>query len=186
MPDPSVPSVPLVPSSKENSPPRILIIDDNQSIHRDCELVFHEDEPNPELAADALRLYGTAIRPALVKPAYILDHALSGIEGVEKVREGLATGRIYQLAFVDIRMPGIDGGETIERLWQLDPRIQMVICTAYADYSQDDLWRRLGFTDKLLVLKKPFDSIEVTQLAITLTEKWHLAVQAALKLEQME
>jgi len=161
-------------------------VDDNQSIHRDFELVFHEDEPNPALAADALQLYGTAIQPALVKPTYILDHAISGAEGVQKVKEGLAAGRVYQLAFVDIRMPGIDGVETIERLWQLDPRIQMVICTAYADYSQDDLARRLGFTDKLLVLKKPFDSLEVTQLAITLTEKWYLTVQAALKLEQME
>src|SRR5260221_14774550 len=104
-----MPDASAIAPGKDNFPPRILIIDDNQSIHRDFELVFHEDERNPELAADALRLYGTAIRPALVKPAYILDHALSGIEGVEKVREGLATGRIYQLAFVDIRMPGIDG-----------------------------------------------------------------------------
>ncbi len=52
--------------------------------------------------------------------------------------------------------------------------------------SQEDLTRRLGHTDKLLLLKKPFDSIEVTQLARTLTEKWYLAWQAALKLEQME
>jgi DNA-binding response OmpR family regulator len=62
----------------------------------------------------------------------------------------------------------------------------MVICTAYADYSQEDLARRLGQSDKLLLLKKPFDSIEVTQLARTLTEKWYLARQAALKMEQME
>src|SRR6266446_5463340 len=171
---------------KDSFPPRILIIDDNESIHRDFNLVFHEDEPNPELATDALRLYGTAARPRLARPTYILDHALSGAEGIKKVEQGLADGQLYQLAFVDIRMPGIDGVETIERLWRLDARIQMVICTAYADYSQEDLERRLGFTDRLLVLKKPFDSLEVTQLAITLTEKWYLAVQAALKLEQME
>jgi DNA-binding response OmpR family regulator len=64
--------------------------------------------------------------------------------------------------------------------------MQIVICTAYGDYSQEDLVRRLGQTDKLLLLKKPFDSIEVTQLARTLMEKWRLARQAALKLEQME
>ncbi|HWY30203.1 MAG TPA: response regulator [Candidatus Acidoferrum sp.] len=102
------------------------------------------------------------------------------------VKRGTAEGRFYQLAFVDIRMPGLDGVETIAHIWQIDPRIQMVICTAYADYSQDDLIRKLGQTDKLLVLKKPFDSIEVTQLAITLTAKWFLARQAALKLEQLE
>ncbi len=83
-------------------------------------------------------------------------------------------------------MPGLDGVATVEQIWLVDPKIQIVICTAYADYSQEDLVQRLGRTDKLLVLKKPFDSIEVTQLARTLTEKWHLARQAALKLEQME
>jgi len=180
------PNPSTITSGKDDFPPRILIIDDNQGIHRDFELVFHEDEPNPELAADAARLYGAAVRPRLAKPVYILDHALSGAAGIEKIKRGLAEGRVYQLAFVDIRMPGIDGVETIERLWQLDPRIQMVVCSAYADYSQEDLAQRLGFTDKLLVLKKPFDSLEVTQLAMTLTEKWYLAVQAALKLEQME
>jgi len=104
-----MPDTSAIAPEKDNFPPRILIIDDNQSIHRDFELVFHADEANPELAADALRLYGTAIRPAVVKPTYILDHALSGVEGVEKVKQGLADGRVYQLAFVDIRMPGIDG-----------------------------------------------------------------------------
>jgi YesN/AraC family two-component response regulator len=90
------------------------------------------------------------------------------------------------MAFVDIRMPGIDGVEAVARIWKIDPAIQIVICTAFADYSQEDLTARLGQTDKLLVLKKPFDTIEVTQLAGTLTAKWFLARQAALKMEQME
>jgi CheY-like chemotaxis protein/AraC-like DNA-binding protein len=167
-------------------PPRILIVDDNQSIHRDFELVLCEETGNAELAADALRLYGRVERPHVVRPAYALDHALSGLEAVAKVQAALQAGRPYQMAFVDIRMPGIDGVETIERIWRLDARIQMVICTAYADYAQDDLLHRLGVTDKLLVLKKPFDTIEVTQLALALTEKWHLAIQAGLKLEEME
>jgi len=175
-----------MPNWKDAFPPRLLIVDDNQGIHREFELVFHEDGTNPELAADAFRLYGAIARPNPVRPVYALDYALSGTEGIEKVTLALVQGRPYQMAFVDIRMPGIDGVETIERIWRLDPRIQMVICTAYADFSQEDLTQRLGFTDKLLVLKKPFDSLEVTQIAMTLTEKWYLARQAALKLEQME
>ncbi len=170
----------------EHSAPRILVIDDNPSIHRDFELVLLDGLPNPELDADEQRLYGRQAPRAVAKPAYVLEHALSGLEGLEKVRQALAEERPFQLAFVDIRMPGIDGVETIERIWQIDPRIQMVICTAFADYSWDELTRRLGQTDKLLVLKKPFDNIEVTQLASTLTEKWFLARQAALKFEQME
>lgn len=164
---------------------RILIIDDNPRIHRDFELVLLEEPENAELAADEERLYGTAVSK-VSRPAYILEHAQSGLEGIEKTKSANAAGRPYQLAFVDIRMPGLDGVETVAQIWQFDPKIQIVICTAFADYSQEDLIRKLGQTDKLLVLKKPFDSIEVTQMARTLTQKWHLARQATLKLEQME
>lgn len=166
--------------------PRILVIDDNQSIHRDFDTVLVDEGHDSELEADEQRTFGPAGRLPLIAPVFNLDHAYSGMEGIKKVELSLKESNPYQLAFVDIRMPGIDGVEAIERIWKLDPRIQTVICTAYADYSQTDLMQRLGFTDKLLVLRKPFDSIEVTQLAITLTEKWYLAVQAELKLEQME
>src|SRR3989442_8721770 len=165
---------------------RILIVDDNPSIHRDFDLVLLEEGHNVALEADEARLYGEASRPKIWRRRYELDHALSGFEGVEKVEQALAKGRPYQLAFVDIRMPGIDGVETIERIWRIDVAVQIVICTAYADYSWEDLAQRLGQTDKLLLLKKPFDNLEVTQLASTLTEKWFLARQAALKQEQME
>jgi CheY-like chemotaxis protein len=165
---------------------RILIIDDNPRIHRDFEMVLLDESGNSELDADERRLYGVKHDTFAQRASYLLDHAHSGLEGIEKTQQAVREGRFYQLAFVDVRMPGLDGVETIERIWQVDPKMQIVICTAYADYSQEDLVRRLGHTDKLLLLKKPFDSIEVTQLARTLMEKWRLARQAALKLEQME
>ena len=171
---------------EHSSTPRILIVDDNPSIHRDFELVLLDNLEPPGLEADERRMYGPAAQASFSKPACSLDHALSGLEGIEKVRQALAEDRPYQLAFVDIRLHGIDGVETIARVWRMDPRIQIVICTACADYSWKDLARRLGRTDKLFLLKKPFDNIEVSLLASTLAEKWFLARQAALKLEQME
>ncbi len=169
-----------------SDPAHILIIDDNPNIHRDFELVLLEQAPNKDLDADEQRMYGAGGQTGAVKHSYSLEHALSGLEGVDKVQQAVVRGQPFQVAFVDIRMPGIDGVEAIERLWAIDPLVQVVICTAYADYSWDDLARRLGPTDKLLLLKKPFDSIEVTLLASTLAEKWFLARQAGLKLEQME
>jgi CheY-like chemotaxis protein/AraC-like DNA-binding protein len=166
--------------------PRILIVDDNPNIHRDFELVFDTDFKNLDLDVEEEKLFGDSAAGPTHHSAYELDHAFSGLEGVEKVSQSLAADRHYQLAFVDIRMPGIDGVEAVARIWKIDPAIQIVICTAFADYSQEDLTARLGHTDKLLVLKKPFDTIEVTQLAGTLTAKWFLARQAALKMEQME
>ena len=171
----------------ENTPPsRILIVDDNLRIHEDFDLVFSSRHRNVELEADQIDLYGQPEKLAVSKPTYDLDHALSGAEAIEKTKNSMAESRPYQVAFVDIRMPGMDGVETIERVWAIDPHIQVVICTAFADYHWEDLARRLGQSDKLLVLKKPFDHIEAFQLASTLSEKWFLARQAALKFEQME
>jgi len=166
--------------------PRILIVDDNRRIHEDFDLVFLNLQRNLELEADQKEIYGQVDKPVVLKQAYELDHAFSGNEGIEKTQISIAEGRPYQVAFVDIRMPGMDGVETIEKIWSIDSRIQAVICTAFADYSWEELTSRLGQSDKLLVLKKPFDHIEAFQLASTLSEKWFLARQAALKFEQME
>lgn len=184
-------SEPLAPTTKfpqatDEAARRILIVDDNASIHRDFQLVLADEVQDAELDADEARVYGVEAVTGPKGPAYELAHAMSGLEGIEQVRTSLSECRPFQMAFVDIRMPGIDGVDTIARIWEIDDRIQVVICTAYADYSQEDLLQRLGRTDKLLVLRKPFDSIEVTQLACTLTEKWFLGRQAALKLEEME
>jgi signal transduction histidine kinase len=70
--------------------------------------------------------------------------------------------------------PGWNGIETIQRLWQEDEDLQVVICTAYADYSFEEIVEALGSSDRLLILKKPFDPVEVRQLAVALTEKWNL------------
>lgn len=165
---------------------RLLIIDDNQTIHDAFDGIFAPDVDASKLDATEALLYGVDSKPPRLKPHYEIDHALSGLDGVEKTRAALAEGRPYQLTFVDVRMPGIDGIETIERIWQLDSQIQTVICTAYSDYRWEQLAERLGQTDRLLVLKKPFHEVEVMQMASAMVEKWYLARQAAMKAEQME
>jgi len=88
---------------------------------------------------------------------------------------------------VDMRMPpGWDGVETIERLWRIDPQVQIVICTAYSDYPWEEVLARLDVQDRLLVVKKPFDMIEVSQLARALTTKWELARQATLQMNSLK
>jgi len=82
--------------------------------------------------------------------------------------------------------PGWDGVETAERLWQIDPRLQIVFCTAFSDYSWSDVLTRLDARDRLLILKKPFDAIEVYQFANALTTKWQTTEQAAFKMSRLE
>ncbi|POZ99266.1 hybrid sensor histidine kinase/response regulator, partial [Pseudomonas sp. MWU12-2312b] len=71
-------------------------------------------------------------------------------------------------------------------LWQVDPNLQVVVCTAYTDYSWDELLERLHGHDRLVILKKPFDNIEVQQLANTLTNKWEMTERANLQMHRLE
>ena len=103
--------------------------------------------------------------------------------------QALADGRPYSLAFVDMRMPpGWDGLKTIERLWATDPNVQVVICSAHTDYDWTEVVHRLGHSDKLLVLRKPAEPIEVLQCATALSRKWEndkLVRDQMLRLEEV-
>ena len=152
---------------------RVLVIDDNPAIHKDFRKVLgaglHE---TMALEADELALFG-APASATTRPSFEVDSALQGQDGVERVRQALREGRPYAMAIVDMQMPpGWDGLETIERLWKIDPDVQVVICSAHAGYDWTELVARLGHADKLLVVKKPFEPIEVLQCANALTRKW--------------
>ncbi len=151
---------------------RVIVIDDNEAIHEDFRKVLTE----PIAGAAALDLLESELlgaTTALPSPHFELDSALQGEEGVRKAEKALAGGRPYALAFVDMRMPpGIDGLQTIERLWAVDPAVQVVICSAHSDYEWNEVMARLNYSDKLLVLRKPFEPIEVQQCAAALCQKW--------------
>ena len=77
--------------------------------------------------------------------------------------------------------PGLDGIETTARLLREDPDVGIVICSAYSDHSWEEMTAAFGKTDRVLILKKPFDTVEVRQLAHALQRRWELARLAALK-----
>lgn len=166
---------------------RILVIDDNQAIHEDFRKVLAQSNDNDQELADAeAALFGDT-SPVEEVETFEVDSAFQGIEGLEMVRKAHRENRPYAMAFVDIRMPpGWDGVETIEHIWKEFPGLQVVICTAYSDYSWKMIVSRLRQRENLLILKKPFDATEVLQLAYALTEKWNLARQAELKLGELE
>jgi signal transduction histidine kinase len=166
---------------------RILVVDDNPSIHKDFQTILLEEEESTTLNTLRSEVFGDKSREPATKSVYELDFASQGKEGCEKVKQACSENRPYELAFVDMRMPpGWDGLKTIEHIWETDPNVQVVICTAYSDYSWGEISERLGRSENLLILKKPFDSAEVAQLASALTEKWVLARQASLKTGQLE
>ena len=167
---------------------RILIIDDNEDIHKAFYAILKgEAESVVDMDEEKNALFGTSSESSKDLKIFEVESAFQGEEGLEKIRTAMQEGRPYAMAFVDIRMPpGWDGLETIRRIWQEYSELQVVICTAYSDYSWRHIVKELGETEKLLILKKPFDNVEVYQLASALTEKWHLSRQARCKQEELE
>ncbi|WP_434709648.1 EAL domain-containing protein [Pseudomonas sp. R1-1] len=164
---------------------RILIIDDTPAIHDDFrKILAPRAQDEVELQQLEQTLFGDAQAPHLT---FELDSAYQGQDALTLVERALHAGNPYALAFIDMRMPpGWDGLETIEQLWRVDPNLQIALCTAYSDYSWEAMAERLEFGDQLLILKKPFDSLEIRQMANALTWKWQLAQDAALKMLSLE
>ena len=179
-------SSPATPIPNGDTLRRILVIDDNDAIHSDFRKILAGSELGADLAGDEEALFGQSqpTRPAI---SFQIDSALQGQDGCELVATAVGCGKPYHLAFVDMRMPpGWDGVQTIEKLWEVDPNLQVVICTAYSDYSWEQIIDRLGVTDRMLILKKPLDEAEVSQLASALTAKWLVTAQARMKEAELE
>jgi signal transduction histidine kinase len=166
---------------------RLLVIDDNRAIHDDFRKILSPAKANSSAFQDSeAALFGNS--PSTVEALqFEMASAYQGAEGLALVKKGLAEGRPYAMAFVDVRMPpGWDGVETTQQIWAVDPDIQIVICTAYSDYSWNEMFEKIGNCDGLVILKKPFDAVEALQLAHALTEKWRLHLQSVRKMEQLD
>lgn len=155
---------------------RILIIDDSPAIHLDFQKILKVRELSPTFSKLNQLVFGDNLKSDVTDlPSFQIDCASQGEEGIQYIQRALDQEEPYALAFVDVRMPpGLNGIETIKRIWALDQEIQIVICTAYSDYTWEETIEELGLTDNLLILKKPFDSVSVRQLACSLTKKWRL------------
>ena len=166
---------------------RILVIDDNPAIHNDIRKILARPETGATSLEDAeTMLFGQEAEDEN-RIQFDIDSAFQGQEGLDLVKRALDAKNPYALAFVDVRMPpGWDGIETISRIWEVYPELQVVICTAYSDYSWEDITRKVGRSDSVLILKKPFDNIEVLQMAHALTKKWFLTQEAKSQLLNLD
>lgn len=166
---------------------RILLVDDNASIHEDFRKILTPVELSSSgVDSEAAALFDQSTSTPL-QPSFEIDSAYQGVEALELVKSAKAAGKPYSVAFVDMRMPpGWDGLTTISKLWEQDPDIQTVICTAYSDRSWEEIQSTLSARERWLVLKKPFDKIEVLQLAHGLAQKWNLSRLASLKMDTLE
>ena len=168
------------------------MVDDNESIHHDItSILTSREDTDDELKNMEAELFGESSSPAQEKETerieYDIEHAYEGAEAIQKVEEAEKVGDPFSMIFMDVRMPpGIDGVQAIQKIWDKNPYIEMVICTAYSDYSWQQIIESLGSTDKLLFIKKPFDATALKQTALTLTTKWQLQQEAIHYTENLE
>jgi CheY-like chemotaxis protein len=171
----------------------ILVVDDNPDIHLLMERMLvpkalHDPEMVRGLHALESRLFdaeSTGDHSELLQELrFSIDSAHSGKEGIALVQANPAR---YFLAFVDMRMPpGIDGIQTIKGIWSVAPDIYTVICTAYSDYSWDEIASELGCAPNLLILRKPFEAIEVRQIATTIARMYDSLASVKASIGQIE
>lgn len=145
---------------------RVLVIDDNVAIHGDFQKIF-AGPPGPEpWLADAEELLFGCSGSEPPRRAISLAFAAQGSAGVDLAAAALAGGAPYALAFVDMRMPpGFDGLEATRRLLRQDPDIRVVICTAHAELGTSDFAALGRDRGRVGFLRKPFDALEVEQIA---------------------
>jgi CheY-like chemotaxis protein len=152
---------------------RILVIDDSTDIQKDfARILCPEPERHwDELARLEAALFGKEHSPDEPGQLFELEAALQGSQGVAKVQEAMASGRPYSLVFLDYRMPpGWNGFETLRQLRKVAPRLPVVLCSAFSDYSWAEMIQEFGEGHLLMELRKPFNKNELYSLAVSLTE----------------
>lgn len=163
---------------------RILIIDDNRAIHDDFRKILAPPaKASVELSALEAALFGDG-NPAPATEDHEVVSAYQGEEAVDMVQRAESDGSPFAMAFVDYRMPpGLDGIETVKRLWNISPRLEIAICTAFSDYTPEEISTRLGHPKRLVILRKPFDPLEVQELAAKMVTQWAARAECGAPVE---
>jgi len=171
---------------------RILIIDDDKNIWKSYQSILNKTQAKSSdvnRLEDLLLQGSTEPKKASTQnnSSYDLSFAQQGEEGFLTLKTAHAQGKPFSLAFVDIRMPpGWDGVKTARAIRDIDSEIEIVIVTAYADISRHEMIEQIGQPEKLLFLRKPFDTEELSQIALQLTEKWRLSAEQQLQQQKIE
>ncbi|MBF0190949.1 MAG: hybrid sensor histidine kinase/response regulator [Magnetococcales bacterium] len=162
---------------------RIIVIDDQPVIYQAIKKALVQiNQPSDDLLDDEAALFGKAPLPRM---HFEIDYANSGEEGLHRIREAVLENRQYAVAFIDMRMSGIDGLETARLAFTIDNSVQIIFCTAHSDRGWTEI-AELGKADQWLILKKPFDQVEVLQMALMLADKWRLIRELVKAREKAE
>jgi two-component system NtrC family sensor kinase len=148
----------------------VLVIDDEEMVRDNIEdiLVPHVQSEEQDNINDAFDILFGSPKPLLVArtkciPAFTVDKASNGMEGVKKVQEAIKKGHPYAVIFLDMRMPGWNGLETAVEIRKYDAKAEIIFVTAYSDRSIDEIVEQAG--QNVGYHCKPYAPEEIIQLA---------------------
>lgn len=170
-------------TDSKRTPIRVLVADDEADVRDAYRQVLLESDVSKDLAAFRklrARLFskGDGADPdapaaAGLVPAFDPMFCSDAESAVEAVRAAVAAGQPFAVVFLDMRMPpGKDGVWAAKCIRDLDPAVEIVICTAYSDTDPCTIGGIVPPEDKLSYLQKPFHPHEIRQMTISLGSKW--------------
>ena len=118
--------------------PHILVVDDSISMCKSMALVLERN-------------------------SYAVTIAIDGLEAMDRVRE-----RHFDVTFMDIKMPVMDGVETYRRIKRIRPDPMVIMMTAYAVENLVDEALKEGAYS---VLYKPLDMEKVLRMLVEILER---------------
>jgi CheY-like chemotaxis protein len=154
---------------------RILVVDDDPGIRESFKRIFNPPQLN-DILTEGASLFDEQIKdgePVSAHRPYDLTLVKSGEEGIGAVENAVDEKKPFAAAFIDMKMPGIDGADAAKRILEIDTDIKIVILTAFSEYSLDDIVRKVG-RENIFYLRKPFNPEEIRQFARALTNQWNL------------
>ncbi len=173
---------------------RILIVDDDQAVRESYYSALESENEMEDLAQFASSIFddstidtpeeedffsdsdnGTLVESDMDIGEYEIKDASQGMDAVKMIETALSENSPFSIVFLDVRMPpGIDGVQTARLIREIDPHIEIVIMTAYSDYSLKEIEKTVGTTDRLLYFHKPFKPDQIQQLTTSLGQRWRL------------
>ncbi len=103
------------------------------------------------------------LKQILEDKGYRVTTAKDGTEAVKMVK-----GRHYDIIFLDIRLPDMNGVETFEKVKEIDPKAVVIMMTGY---TEEDLVKRAVSGGAYTCVHKPFDMGKVLVLVESIAKE---------------
>ena len=114
-----------------------------------------------------------SLKEWLADEGFAVDMAASGKQALEMLRQ-----KPYGLMLTDVKMPGMDGVELLQRARELNPELTVVMMTAYATVETAVEAMKQGALDYLM---KPFDPARMIPMVVRIFEDRMAARDQELK-----